>query len=62
MDVIQYGCIKNTHLSGLGKPERGKGTDIRIKLERPHDHQSSSVSPNGFNFVLQPDSSVTSSL
>lgn len=30
--------------SGPGKPERGKGTDIRIKLERPHDHQSSSVS------------------
>ncbi|XP_042265144.1 rap1 GTPase-activating protein 1-like isoform X9 [Thunnus maccoyii] len=29
---------------GPGKPERGKGTDIRIKLERPHDHQSSSVS------------------
>ncbi|XP_073325590.1 rap1 GTPase-activating protein 1-like isoform X4 [Pagrus major] len=27
---------------GPGKPERGKGTDIRIKLERPHDHQSSS--------------------
>ncbi|XP_035863667.1 rap1 GTPase-activating protein 1 isoform X9 [Sander lucioperca] len=27
---------------GPGKPERGKGTDVRIKLERPHDHQSSS--------------------
>ncbi|KAM8753742.1 rap1 GTPase-activating protein 1-like isoform 9-T9 [Acanthopagrus schlegelii] len=27
---------------GPAKPERGKGTDIRIKLERPHDHQSSS--------------------
>ncbi|KAG7520552.1 rap1 GTPase-activating 1-like isoform X8 [Solea senegalensis] len=27
---------------GPGKPERGKGTDIRIKLERPYDHQSSS--------------------
>ncbi|XP_070825388.1 rap1 GTPase-activating protein 1 isoform X11 [Chaetodon trifascialis] len=27
---------------GPSKPERGKGTDIRIKLERPHDHQSSS--------------------
>ncbi|XP_060931561.1 rap1 GTPase-activating protein 1-like isoform X6 [Limanda limanda] len=27
---------------GPGKPDRGKGTDIRIKLERPHDHQSSS--------------------
>ncbi|XP_034028843.1 rap1 GTPase-activating protein 1 isoform X4 [Thalassophryne amazonica] len=27
---------------GAGKPERGKATDIRIKLERPHDHQSSS--------------------
>ncbi|XP_075897984.1 rap1 GTPase-activating protein 1 isoform X5 [Nelusetta ayraudi] len=27
---------------GPGKPERGKGTDIRIKLERPHDHESSS--------------------
>lgn len=30
--------------SGVGKLERGKGTDIRIKLERPQDHQSSSVS------------------
>ncbi|XP_047196061.1 rap1 GTPase-activating protein 1-like isoform X19 [Hippoglossus stenolepis] len=29
---------------GPGKPDRGKGTDIRIKLERPHDHQSSSPS------------------
>nr|XP_043893879.1 rap1 GTPase-activating protein 1 isoform X5 [Solea senegalensis] len=29
---------------GPGKPERGKGTDIRIKLERPYDHQSSSHS------------------
>ncbi|XP_078111685.1 rap1 GTPase-activating protein 1-like isoform X9 [Sander vitreus] len=28
--------------AGPGKPERGKGTDVRIKLERPHDHQSSS--------------------
>ncbi|XP_039656746.1 rap1 GTPase-activating protein 1 isoform X15 [Perca fluviatilis] len=28
--------------TGPGKPERGKGTDVRIKLERPHDHQSSS--------------------
>ncbi|XP_031700455.1 rap1 GTPase-activating protein 1-like isoform X3 [Anarrhichthys ocellatus] len=27
---------------GPGKPERGKGTDVRIKLERPDDHQSSS--------------------
>ena len=27
-----------------GKTEGPKGTDIRIKLERPHDHQSSSVS------------------
>ncbi|XP_027144536.1 rap1 GTPase-activating protein 1 isoform X11 [Larimichthys crocea] len=27
---------------GPGKPDRGKGTDIRIKLERPHDRQSSS--------------------
>ncbi|XP_029689257.1 rap1 GTPase-activating protein 1 isoform X14 [Takifugu rubripes] len=27
---------------GVGKLERGKGTDIRIKLERPQDHQSSS--------------------
>uniref|UniRef100_A0A7N8YEB5 RAP1 GTPase activating protein n=1 Tax=Mastacembelus armatus TaxID=205130 RepID=A0A7N8YEB5_9TELE len=27
---------------GPAKPERGKATDIRIKLERPHDHQSSS--------------------
>ncbi|XP_026222967.1 rap1 GTPase-activating protein 1 isoform X5 [Anabas testudineus] len=27
---------------GPGKPERGKGTDVRIKLERPHNHQSSS--------------------
>jgi len=33
-----------TYSSGSGKPERGKGTDVRIKLERPHDHQSSSVS------------------
>ncbi|XP_034732111.1 rap1 GTPase-activating protein 1-like isoform X13 [Etheostoma cragini] len=30
--------------TGPGKPERGKGTDVRIKLERPHDHQSSSHS------------------
>ncbi|XP_053281634.1 rap1 GTPase-activating protein 1 isoform X2 [Pleuronectes platessa] len=29
---------------GPGKPDRGKGTDIRIKLERPQDHQSSSPS------------------
>lgn len=37
--------LLNTHdPAGPGKPERGKGTDIRIKLERPHDHQSSSVS------------------
>ncbi|XP_034393962.1 rap1 GTPase-activating protein 1-like isoform X4 [Cyclopterus lumpus] len=28
--------------SGPSRPERGKGTDVRIKLERPHDHQSSS--------------------
>ncbi|XP_074537061.1 rap1 GTPase-activating protein 1 isoform X9 [Halichoeres trimaculatus] len=27
---------------GPGKPERGKGPDIRIKLERPQDRQSSS--------------------
>ncbi|XP_029975402.1 rap1 GTPase-activating protein 1-like isoform X8 [Salarias fasciatus] len=27
---------------GPGKPDRGKATDIRIKLERSHDHQSSS--------------------
>ncbi|XP_054464549.1 rap1 GTPase-activating protein 1 isoform X1 [Anoplopoma fimbria] len=27
---------------GPAKPEQGKGTDVRIKLERPHDHQSSS--------------------
>ncbi|XP_061702495.1 rap1 GTPase-activating protein 1-like [Syngnathoides biaculeatus] len=27
---------------GAGKSERGKGTDIRIKLERPHDGQPSS--------------------
>ncbi|XP_016891690.1 rap1 GTPase-activating protein 1 isoform X5 [Cynoglossus semilaevis] len=27
---------------GPGKPERGKGTEVRIKLERPHDRQSSS--------------------
>ncbi|XP_068185122.1 rap1 GTPase-activating protein 1 isoform X7 [Antennarius striatus] len=27
---------------GPGKPDRGKGTDIRIKLERPLDHHSSS--------------------
>ncbi|XP_019720706.1 rap1 GTPase-activating protein 1 isoform X11 [Hippocampus comes] len=36
---------------GPAKSERGKGTDIRIKLERPHDHQSSSVSPPSF-FLL----------
>lgn len=35
---------KNDCSSGLGKLERGKGTDIRIKLERPQDHHSSSVS------------------
>ncbi|XP_068505247.1 rap1 GTPase-activating protein 1 isoform X5 [Syngnathus scovelli] len=29
---------------GPAKSERGKGTDIRIKFERPHDHQSSSLS------------------
>uniref|UniRef100_A0A8C6V284 RAP1 GTPase activating protein n=1 Tax=Neogobius melanostomus TaxID=47308 RepID=A0A8C6V284_9GOBI len=28
---------------GPGKPERIKGTDIRIKLERPHEHHSSSI-------------------
>ncbi|XP_068996439.1 rap1 GTPase-activating protein 1-like isoform X7 [Embiotoca jacksoni] len=28
--------------SGPGKPDRGKGTDVRIKLERSHDHQPSS--------------------
>ncbi|XP_047453215.1 rap1 GTPase-activating protein 1 isoform X12 [Mugil cephalus] len=27
---------------GPGKPDRGKGTDVRIKLERSQDHQSSS--------------------
>ncbi|XP_061591504.1 rap1 GTPase-activating protein 1 isoform X8 [Cololabis saira] len=27
---------------GSGKPDRGKGTDVRIKLERSNDHQSSS--------------------
>ncbi|XP_069560426.1 rap1 GTPase-activating protein 1-like isoform X2 [Brachyistius frenatus] len=27
---------------GPGKPDRGKGTDVRIKLERSHDHQPSS--------------------
>ncbi|XP_077586574.1 rap1 GTPase-activating protein 1 isoform X3 [Stigmatopora nigra] len=27
---------------GPGKSERGKGTDIRVKLEQRHDHQSSS--------------------
>lgn len=37
--------VSNTDSLGPGKPERGKGTDIRIKLERPHDHESSSVSP-----------------
>ncbi|KAK2897341.1 hypothetical protein Q8A73_013721 [Channa argus] len=41
-------CINNTSPTnrgnslGPGKPERGKGTDIRIKLEKPHNHQSSS--------------------
>ncbi|KAM8862694.1 rap1 GTPase-activating protein 1-like isoform 12-T12 [Spinachia spinachia] len=28
---------------GPTKPDRGKGTDVRIKLERPPDHQSSSI-------------------
>ncbi|XP_077944194.1 rap1 GTPase-activating protein 1 isoform X29 [Gasterosteus aculeatus] len=28
--------------SGPAKPDRGKGTDVRIKLERPPDHRSSS--------------------
>uniref|UniRef100_A0A8C7KI43 RAP1 GTPase activating protein a n=1 Tax=Oncorhynchus kisutch TaxID=8019 RepID=A0A8C7KI43_ONCKI len=28
---------------GPGKPDGGKGSDIRIKLDRPQDHQSSSV-------------------
>uniref|UniRef100_A0A8C6X033 RAP1 GTPase activating protein n=1 Tax=Neogobius melanostomus TaxID=47308 RepID=A0A8C6X033_9GOBI len=37
---------------GPGKPERIKGTDIRIKLERPHEHHSSSVSPSSFSFFL----------
>ncbi|XP_056896277.1 rap1 GTPase-activating protein 1 isoform X9 [Takifugu flavidus] len=32
----------STTSRGVGKLERGKGTDIRIKLERPQDHQSSS--------------------
>lgn len=33
-----------TRPSGPGKPDRAKGTDVRIKLERPQNHQSSSVS------------------
>uniref|UniRef100_A0A8C5D2Q4 Rap-GAP domain-containing protein n=1 Tax=Gadus morhua TaxID=8049 RepID=A0A8C5D2Q4_GADMO len=34
----------NSRGSSTGKTEGPKGTEIRIKLERPHDHQSSSVS------------------
>lgn len=42
---LHLGLPKWHHFpSGVGKLERGKGTDIRIKLERPQDHQSSSVS------------------
>ncbi|CAL8367311.1 unnamed protein product, partial [Lota lota] len=32
----------NSRVSSTGKTEGGKGTEIRIKLESPHDHQSSS--------------------
>ncbi|XP_041859691.1 rap1 GTPase-activating protein 1 isoform X6 [Melanotaenia boesemani] len=37
-------CSTNSRGSspGPGKPDRGKSTDVRIKLERSHDHQSSS--------------------
>ncbi|XP_077944073.1 rap1 GTPase-activating protein 1 isoform X9 [Gasterosteus aculeatus] len=37
---------------GPAKPDRGKGTDVRIKLERPPDHRSSSVSRPGVNRYL----------
>lgn len=45
-----YVCISN--FSGPGRNQQTEGgknqdqnrTDIRIKLERPHDHKSSSVS------------------
>lgn len=40
------------HHSGPAKPDRGKGTDVRIKLERPPDHRSSSVSRPGVNRYL----------
>lgn len=45
-DILLYIAMHKRHhfSSGVGKLERGKGTDIRIKLERPQDHQSSSVS------------------
>ncbi|XP_077425417.1 rap1 GTPase-activating protein 1 isoform X5 [Vanacampus margaritifer] len=33
--------VSSASTPGPAKSERGKGTDIRIKLERPHDHQSS---------------------
>lgn len=36
--------FQHNYCTGVGKLERGKGADIRIKLERPQDHQSSSVS------------------
>ncbi len=44
LDIADWFNTLSTLPLGPSKPERGKGTDIRIKLERPHDHQSSSVS------------------
>ncbi|XP_045549155.1 rap1 GTPase-activating protein 1 isoform X15 [Salmo salar] len=37
MSTTSRGCSP-----GPGKPDGGKGSDIRIKLDRPQDHQSSS--------------------
>nr|XP_029478095.1 rap1 GTPase-activating protein 1-like isoform X10 [Oncorhynchus nerka] len=39
MSTTSRGCSP-----GPGKPDGGKGSDIRIKLDRPQDHQSSSHS------------------
>ncbi|XP_061128795.1 rap1 GTPase-activating protein 1 isoform X4 [Syngnathus typhle] len=46
MDDSASSASTNSHGTSPGpaKSERGKGTDIRIKLERPHDQQSSSLS------------------
>ncbi|XP_062422017.1 rap1 GTPase-activating protein 1-like isoform X13 [Pungitius pungitius] len=48
--ISSAGTTSTTSTTGRGsspgpaKPDRGRGTDVRIKLERPPDHQSSSVS------------------